>query len=87
MSVLDQSSILRCILVNGSKLAKIKKNTFLICQCHTFYREEAVGLKSSNYTKKYDFCEYVKFGAIIRKFGIYKKIWYFVDNCLSKVQI
>ena len=29
------------------------------------YREEAVGLKSSNYTKKkYNFCEYVKFLAI-----------------------
>ena len=35
------------------------------------YREEAVGLKSSNYTLKiYDFCEYVKFGAISLKIDI-----------------
>ena len=30
-----------------------------------YLREEEVGLKKSNYTlKNYDFCEYVKFGAI-----------------------
>ena len=35
------------------------------------YREEAVGLKGSNYTwKNYDFCEYVKFGAISLKIYI-----------------
>ena len=35
------------------------------------YRAEAVGLKSSDYTfKNYDFCEYVKFGAILWKFNI-----------------
>ena len=39
------------------------KSTFLTCPCHEIYREEAVGVKNSNYTKKYDFCEYVKFGA------------------------
>ena len=32
--------------------------------------EEVVGLKSYKYTDKYDFCEYVKFGAISWKFGI-----------------
>ena len=26
--------------------------TFLTCSCHKIYREEAVGLKSSNYTLK-----------------------------------
>ena len=43
------------------------KSTLLTCHCHEIYREEAVGLKSSNYTKKYDFCEYVKFEAISLK--------------------
>ena len=28
------------------------KRTFLTCHCHEIYREEAVDLKSSNYTKK-----------------------------------
>ena len=37
------------------------------------YREEAVALKISNYTyKNYDFCEYVKFGAISLKVDILK---------------
>ena len=47
------------------------KSTFLTCPCHKIYREEAVGLKNSNYTfKKYDFCEYVKLKAISWKFDI-----------------
>ena len=37
-------------LFNGSQLAKMEKSTFLTCHCHEIYREEAVGLKSSNYT-------------------------------------
>ena len=28
------------------------KSTFLTCHCHEIYSEEAVGLKSSNYTLK-----------------------------------
>ena len=47
------------------------KSTFLTCPCHKIYREEAVGLKSSNYTLKIKiFCEYVKFEAILWKFDI-----------------
>ena len=37
--------------IKGSQLAKIK-STFLTCPCHEIYREEAVGLKSSDYTLK-----------------------------------
>ena len=60
------------------------KSTFLTCHCHEIYREEAVGLKSSNYTWKIMiFCENVKCGAISLKIGIL----YFVNNCLIKVQI
>ena len=58
------------------------KSIFLTCSCHEIYWVEAVGLKNSNYTiKQYDFCVYVKFGAIS-----WKKL-YFVNNCLIKVQI
>ena len=47
------------------------KRVFLTCPCHEIYRVESVGLKTSNYTlKDYDFCEYVKFGAISWKFDI-----------------
>ena len=47
------------------------KSRFLTCPCHEIYRDEAVSLKSSSYTwKKYDFCEYVKFGAILLKFEV-----------------
>ena len=51
------------------------KSIILTCPCHKIYREilkvEVVGLKSSNYTfKNYDFCEYVKFGAISWKIDI-----------------
>ena len=47
------------------------KSTFLTCHCHEINREEAVGLKSTNkYLKNYDFCEYVKFGAISLKIDI-----------------
>ena len=35
---------------NGSQLAKNEKSTFPTCPCHEIYREEAVGLKTSNYT-------------------------------------
>ena len=46
------------------------------------YRVEAVGLKKIQlYFKKYDFCEYVKFG------GNFVKIRYFVNNCLINVRI
>ena len=47
------------------------KSRFLTCPCYEIHREEAFGLKSSNYTfKNHDFCEYVKFGAISLKFNI-----------------
>ena len=50
------------------------KSTFPTCPCHRIYRVEAVGLKSSNYTfKNYDFCENVKFGAILWKMAIVSK--------------
>ena len=48
------------------------KSAFLTCHCHEIYREEAVGLKISN-LKNYDFCEYVKFGAISLKIDILAK--------------
>ena len=69
------------VFLNGSQLAKMKKYIPYM-SLHEIYRVEAVGLKSSNYTlKSYDFCEYVKFGAIAWK------NWYFVNNCLIKVWI
>ena len=47
------------------------KNRFLTCPCHKIYREEAVGLKKFQlYFKNYNFYQYVKFGAISRKFDI-----------------
>ena len=39
------------IILNGSQLAKLK-STFRTCHCHEIYKEEAVGLKSSNCTLK-----------------------------------
>ena len=50
------------------------KSKFLTCPRHKIYRVETVGLKSSNlYLKIYDFCEYVKFGAISFKIDILSK--------------
>ena len=52
--------------VNGSRLVKMK-STFLTCPCHEIYRVEVVGIykkKIKLYLNKYDFCEYMKFGAI-----------------------
>ena len=48
------------------------KSRFPSCPCRKVYREEAVGLKSSNliYLKNYNFCEYVKFGVTSWKFDI-----------------
>ena len=47
------------------------KRTFLTCPRHKISREEAVGVKSANYTFKLNnFCEYVKFGAIMWKSDI-----------------
>ena len=47
--ILGLKSVHSLVILNGSQLAKMK-NTFLTCTCHEIYREEAVGLKSSNYT-------------------------------------
>ena len=41
----------------------------LRCYCHKICRVQAAGLKNSNFTKTYDACEYVKFGAISLKNG------------------
>ena len=47
------------------------KSTFLTCPCHEIYRVKAFALKNYKlYLKNYDFCEYVKFGAISWKFDI-----------------
>ena len=47
------------------QLAKLNR-VFLSCYRHEMYRVDAVGLSIVNYTfKKQDFCEYVKFGAIL----------------------
>ena len=62
---LSQLKLAKIITFNGSQLVKMKKNRFLTCPCHKIYRVEAVGLSMSNYTKKYDFYENVKFGAIL----------------------
>ena len=43
------------------------ERVFLTCPCHKFYRVEAVGLKLiliPIMLKNFDFCEYVKYGAI-----------------------
>ena len=47
------------------------KSTFHACPRHKIYRVEAVGLKKFQlYLSNYDFCENVKFGAILWKFDI-----------------
>ena len=60
-------------LLNSSQLAKMKSR-FLTCPCHKIYREEAIDLKKVPiiflYFKNYDFCEYVKFGAVTQKIDI-----------------
>ena len=38
--------------LNDSQLAKMKKYFPYISSCHKIYREEAVGLKTYNYTLK-----------------------------------
>ena len=57
------------------------KSTFLTCHYHEIYREEAVGLKSSNYTLKITI---LWICAIWGKFG---KNWYFENNCFIKNRI
>ena len=37
---------------------------YLLSPCHKIHRVEAAGQSISNYKKNYDFCGYVKFGAI-----------------------
>ena len=67
---------------NGSQLAKMKKSIPDMSPAIKIYREEAGWSKKFQiYLKNYDFCEYVKFGAILWKFDI------FVNNCLIEVQI
>ena len=45
-------------------MTTVDGSRFLTCPCNKIYREEAVGLKSSDYISKiYDFCCHVKFGA------------------------
>ena len=58
------------------------KRVFLTCSCHRIYRVEAVGLKTSNYTWKI-----MIFVDICKIWGNFVKNWYFVNNCLIKVQI
>ena len=57
------------------------KRVFLPCPWHKIYRVEAVGLKSSNYNWK------IMIFAICEIWGNFVKNWYFVNNCLIKVQI
>ena len=61
------------MFLNSSQLAKMR-STFLTCPCqccHEIYRIDAVGFKKFQlYFKTYNFCEYVKFGAIPWKFDI-----------------
>ena len=49
--------------------------------CHKIYREEVVGLKSSNNT--YTIMIFVN----MWNFGKFLTIWYFVNNCLIEVWI
>ena len=65
--------------LNGSQLAKMI-SIFLKCHYHKIYREEAVGLKSLNYTLKITI-------FVCEIWGNFVKIYYFVNNCLFKVQI
>ena len=46
------------------------KRVFLTCPCHKIYREEAVGLKRSNYTLEITIFVNVKFRAILSKIDI-----------------
>ena len=57
------------------------KSTFLVCSCHKVYREKANGSKFQLCFKKYDFCEYVKFGAISWKFDCF-----FINSAQLKVE-
>ena len=59
------------------------KTTFLTCPSYKMYRVEVVGLKSSNYTFKKN----ILFLWERKIYGNFVKIWYFVNNCLSKVRI
>ena len=51
-------------LVNGSQLAKLKKSIPLILLPWNSFGRSSKSKKFQKYLKNYDFCEYVKFGAI-----------------------
>ena len=57
------------------------KSIFLTSPCHKIYRVEAVGLESSSYTLK------ITILWICEIWGNFSKNWYFVNDCLVKVQI
>ena len=56
---------------------------------YKIYREEAVGLKSSNYTSKQNKTKQKNtlFLWIREIWGNFMKIWYFINNYFIKVQI
>ena len=57
------------------------KRVFLTCPCHKIYRDEAVGLKSSNILEKLrNLWQWEIWGNIV-------KIWYFVNNFLIEARI
>ena len=63
--------IFLCLTFTNSLTGKNEKSTFHTCHCHELYREEAVVKKKFQlYFEDYDFCEYVKFGAISLQINI-----------------
>ena len=57
---------------NGSQLAKIKKVDSLHVPAIKYMGRRSGWFKKFQlYFKNYDFCEYVKFGAILLKFDIF----------------
>ena len=66
---------------NGSQLAKMKKSIPNMSLPWNLQGWSSWSKMLQIYFKNYDFCEYVKFGAISWKIDI------FVNNCLIEVQI
>ena len=57
-------------MVNGSQLAKMKKYIPHMSLPWNLYGRSGWSKKFQLYLKNYDFCEYVKFGAISLKIDI-----------------
>ena len=58
-------------LLNGFTTGKIEK-AYIPLMLHEIYRVGAAGLRNFVYTEKYNFCEYVKWGNILKKSIFYQ---------------